>query len=184
MHWWPFAIPDMLFHSSIYETTDRITIAKCLVRKPLGSIEMIFQEGNESKFLVHRKFTCVWSNSLLSGWWRRIPATAVAYETLSWSRNPRKSGYFWLSIVKGRRVIENAFCILAAPWWAFLQPIQTTVDNAEIVVEATICLHNFLRQTKSDDYCPTGFVDSWNKKGEIKKGLWRSLVAESQSSTA
>ena len=110
LHWWPFAIPDMLFHSSIYETTDRITIAKCLVRKPLGSIEMIFQEGNESKFLVHRKFTCVWSNSLLSGWWRRIPATAVAYETLSWSRNPRKSGYFWLSIVKGTQ--GNRECLL------------------------------------------------------------------------
>ena len=85
---------------------------------------------------------------------------------------------------RARRVIENAFGILAAPWWAFLQPIQTTVDNAEIVVEATICLHNFLRQTKSDGYCPTGFVDSWNKKGEIKEGEWRSLVAESQSSTA
>ena len=36
----------------------------------------------------------IWSNSLLSGWWWRIPTTAVAYETLPWSRNPRKLGYF------------------------------------------------------------------------------------------
>ena len=76
-----------------------------------------------------------------------------------------------------RRVIENDFGILSARCRVFMQPIQTTVENAEIVVKGTICLHNFLRQTNS----PNGFVDSWDEKGEIKDREWRSLVADSQS---
>ena len=59
-----------------------------------------------------------------------------------------------------------------------MEPIQSTVENAEIVVKAKICLHNFLLQTNSSGYCPTGFADYWDEKGEIKKGEWRSLGAE------
>ena len=82
---------------------------------------------------------------------------------------------------RARRVLENGFSLLADRWRVFMQPIQTTVENTEIVVKATICLHDFLHHTNSAGYCPTGFGDSWDKKGEIKEGEWRSLVAESQS---
>ena len=64
---------------------------------------------------------------------------------------------------RARRVIENAFGILAARWRVFMQSLQTSSENAETIVKATICLHNFLRQTKSAAYCHTGFVDSWDK---------------------
>lgn len=77
---------------------------------------------------------------------------------------------------RARRVIENAFGILAARWRVFMSPLQTSVNNAETIVKATICLHNFLRQTNSAAYCPSGFVDSWDDKGEIKEGEWRRLV--------
>ena len=82
---------------------------------------------------------------------------------------------------KARRVIKNPFGILAFHWKGFTQPNQTTVENAEIAVKATTCLHNFICQTNSAGYCPTGFVDSWVEKGEIKEKEWRILVAESQS---
>ena len=49
-------------------------------------------------------------------------------------------------------------------------PIQTSVENAEILVKATISLHKFLSKTNSAGYCLTGFADSWDKKGEIKVG--------------
>ena len=42
-------------------------------------------------------------------------------------------------------------------------------------------MRNFLRQANSAGYCPTGFVDSWDEKGETKEEEWRSLVGESQS---
>lgn len=79
---------------------------------------------------------------------------------------------------RARRVIENAFGILAARWRMFMQPIQTNAKNAEAIVKATICLHNFLRQTNSAGYCPSGFVDSWDGTGEIKEGEWRRLVSQ------
>ena len=71
--------------------------------------------------------------------------------------------------------------VLAAQWKVFMRSIQTTVENAEILVKAIICLHNFLHQTNSAGYCRTGFVDSWDEKEEIKEGEWRILVAESRS---
>ena len=48
-----------------------------------------------------------------------------------------------------RRVIEDAFSILAARGQVFMQPIQNTVEKTDPVVKATICLYNFLRQTNS-----------------------------------
>ena len=82
---------------------------------------------------------------------------------------------------RARRVIENVFGILAARWRIFMNPIQTSVNNAEVLVKATICLHNFLRQTNSSGYCPSGFVDTWDENGEIKEGEWRRIVASNQN---
>ena len=45
-----------------------------------------------------------------------------------------------------------------------MQPIQTSVENAEILIESKISLHNFLSQTNSAGYCPTGFEDPWDEK--------------------
>ena len=80
----------------------------------------------------------------------------------------------------GGRVTGNAFGIHAACWRVFMRPIQTAVEKAEIVVKATTCLRDFLRQARSTDYSPTGFVDSWDEIGEIKETDWKSLNVESQ----
>lgn len=45
---------------------------------------------------------------------------------------------------RARRVIECAFGILSAKWRIFRRPLATTVENAISVVQATVCLHNFL----------------------------------------
>ncbi|WP_252510456.1 hypothetical protein, partial [Acinetobacter baumannii] len=79
-------------------------------------------------------------------------------------------------------MIENAFGILAARWRVFMYPLQTSADNGEAIVIATICLHNFLRQTNSAAYFPSGFVDSFDDKREIKEGEWRRIVVNGQSS--
>ena len=62
-----------------------------------------------------------------------------------------------------------------------MNPIQANINNAEVILKATICLHNFLRQTKSAGYCPIGFIDTWEEKGEIKEGEWRRIVVENQN---
>ena len=74
---------------------------------------------------------------------------------------------------RARRVIENAFGMLAARWGVFVQPIQSTVEETDRIVKATISLHNFLRQANSAGYCPKGFVDSYDETGTIKEGEWR-----------
>ena len=47
-------------------------------------------------------------------------------------------------LFRARRVIENAFGILAVRWGVFMLPVQSTVEKADRLVKATICLHNFL----------------------------------------
>ena len=48
---------------------------------------------------------------------------------------------------RARRVIENAFGIMVARWRIFSHPIQASVEIAEAITKAAICLHNFLRLT-------------------------------------
>ena len=86
--------------------------------------------------------------------------------------------YRWSRV---RRVTKYISGRLAARWQVFMQPIQTTAEKAETLVKETICLHKFLPQTNSASYFPTGFVDFWDEKGEIKEGEWRSLIGEIQS---
>ena len=81
-----------------------------------------------------------------------------------------------------RRVIENAFSILAARGQVFTQPIQSTAEKTAPVVKATICLHNFLRQ-KNSAGCPKDFVDSYDETGTINKGEWRCLVGDNNGAT-
>lgn len=82
---------------------------------------------------------------------------------------------------RARRVIENAFGILRARWRVFSRPIQASVKTVEAVTKAAVCLHNYLRQTNSASYCPTGFVDREDKSGDIKPGEWRQIVRSDSS---
>ena len=51
-----------------------------------------------------------------------------------------------------------------------MQPIQSTVEETDRIVKATICLHNFLRQANSA---------GWT----IKEGEWRRLVGDNNGAT-
>ena len=77
---------------------------------------------------------------------------------------------------RARLVVENAFGILRARWRVFSRPIQASVETAEEITKAAVCLHNYLRQTNSASYCPSGFVDSEDGSGDIRPGEWRQIV--------
>ena len=97
---------------------------------------------------------------------------------------PEAEKVFNYRLSRARRVIENSFGILAARWQIFHSVIQTSVKTAEVIIQATVCLHNYLRQTNSAGYCPAGFVDCENATGEIKPGEWRRLTVPVESSGA
>ena len=74
---------------------------------------------------------------------------------------------------RARRVVENAFGLLRTRWRIFARPIKASVESVESFTFAAIALHNYLRQTDNAMYCPSGFVDSYEKNGTIKPGEWR-----------
>ena len=74
---------------------------------------------------------------------------------------------------RARRVIENTFGILVARWRVLQSAIDATPEKVEKIVLACIALHNYLRQADSARYTPSGFIDSEDSTGTIKKGLWR-----------
>lgn len=63
-------------------------------------------------------------------------------------------------------MIESTFGILCMRWRILLRPIETSVEKAECIVQAVMCLHNFLidevgepftqgvPQTDSSQECP------------------------------
>ena len=77
-------------------------------------------------------------------------------------------------------MIENCLGILTARWRIFRQPIRAAVFLVQKRVQATVCLHNYLRLTDNAMYCPVGFVDSEDVSGEIREGQWRTIVAGDQ----
>ena len=50
----------------------------------------------------------------------------------------------------GRRVVENAFGILAQKWRVFLRPIETDAEIAERVIKAACCLHNYILRNNTN----------------------------------
>ena len=75
-----------------------------------------------------------------------------------------------------RRTIENAFGILSARWRIFRRPIKADTDLVDLIVQACVCLHNYLLSTCNSKYCPTGFVDCEDASGELREGDWRGIV--------
>ena len=81
----------------------------------------------------------------------------------------RKTFNYRLS--RARRVIEQDFGILVASWRVLQSPIDVTPEKVEKLVLACVALHNYLRQTDSARYTPSGFIYNEDSTGTIKKGL-------------
>ncbi|KAJ8971109.1 hypothetical protein NQ314_000891 [Rhamnusium bicolor] len=54
-------------------------------------------------------------------------------------------------LCRARRVVENAFGILAQRWRIFYRPIEVSVETTIIIVKTTCILHNYLISKKCDE---------------------------------
>lgn len=67
------------------------------------------------------------------------------------SRSDVRKENYNTRLCRARRVVENAFGILAQKWRIFYRPIEVSVPTAISLVKTTCILHNFLR-TKTCDH--------------------------------
>ena len=56
----------------------------------------------------------------------------------------------------------------------FRQPIVAEPDNVVKFTKAAMALHNYLRTEEGAIYCPSGYVDEEDGRGNIVPGAWRS----------
>lgn len=75
-----------------------------------------------------------------------------------------------------RRVIENAFGILASRWRIYRSPLLCSVKTTEALIKASVCLHNYLRSESPNVYTPPAFIDSLMDNGYELDGEWRTFT--------
>ena len=71
--------------------------------------------------------------------------------------------------------------ILSVRWRIFRRPILANPENVIGIVKATICLHNFLRQSDlgkqpTERYFPPGVADHEDQEGNVIEGQWRREI--------
>jgi hypothetical protein len=77
---------------------------------------------------------------------------------------------------RARRVVENAFGILASRFRVFLTPISINVSNVDAVVLACCALHNFLRKISTKNYITDSLLDHEDHvNGLVVPGEWRPI---------
>lgn len=73
---------------------------------------------------------------------------------------------------RARRVIENSFGILVAKWRIFRTSINAGLSLIEQIVQCCVCLHNWLRHHKGNQYIEPGLIDL-DIEGRETRGSWR-----------
>ncbi|XP_069597387.1 uncharacterized protein [Ranitomeya imitator] len=75
---------------------------------------------------------------------------------------------------RARRVVENAFGIMANRFRVFHTAMNMKLSSIDSVVLACCVLHNFLRRRDATAYSPPQYVDSVDPaNGDITQGEWR-----------
>lgn len=74
---------------------------------------------------------------------------------------------------RARRVVENAFGILANRLRVFRSTILLHPDSVTKITLASACLHNFLRERRSEAYMPPALADWEDADHRVNEGAWR-----------
>ena len=86
----------------------------------------------------------------------------------------REKRIFNYRLSRARRVVENAFGILANRFRVFLTTINLSPENVEKIVVASCALHNYLRTNAGARYIAPGFLDRVENDGTLVDGQWRN----------
>lgn len=95
----------------------------------------------------------------------------------------KENRIFNYRLSRARRIVENAFGILANRFRIFLSPMLLSPENVEKITLASCALHNFLRSKVPSEYSPPGTFDVENlEDGCVQEGEWRADVGEGMPS--
>ena len=84
---------------------------------------------------------------------------------------------------RARRIVENAFGILAARWQIFKRAIYYQPIMVDNIVKACVVLHNFLCTSREHTYKPATFIDRELEDGQIVNGEWRNEASVAEMLT-
>lgn len=79
-------------------------------------------------------------------------------------------------LCRARRIVENSFGILTTKWRVLRRSLCWSPANAEVIVKALICLHNFLLIMEGGiggRYYPNNLLDH-EVNGTFQFGTWRN----------
>ena len=93
------------------------------------------------------------------------------YPTTKLTKEQRIFNY---RLSRARRVVENAFGILATRFRIFRREIEMEPKGASVVVLAAVALHNFLSTEAPFAYLPKESCDWEGKDYRQHKGVWRA----------
>ena len=77
-------------------------------------------------------------------------------------------------ISRGRRIVENAFGILAQRWQILLTTMQHEPDTVRLIVEACVCLHNLMRLRYPA--LQNAALDVEDASHQLIPGAWRAVA--------
>lgn len=83
-----------------------------------------------------------------------------------------KQRIFNYRISRCRRIVENAFGILASRFRIFMRQQDMEPPGVQVIVMTAVVLHNFLCTKSSDTYMPIGSVDREDREHHIISGDW------------
>ena len=83
---------------------------------------------------------------------------------------------FSYGLSRAKHKIENAFSILVEKWRIFKRKMRSSIETVQEIIEACVCLHNYLQRTQSSSYTLQGFIGVEGFDGAIKEGHWRNIV--------
>ncbi|KAF2879394.1 hypothetical protein ILUMI_26777 [Ignelater luminosus] len=84
---------------------------------------------------------------------------------------------FNYSLSRARRLIENTFDILVARFKIFHRVINAAPETENSIIEACVCLHNFIKTEDSSTYSNSNYIDR-EVDGGLILGEWRKDVPQ------
>jgi hypothetical protein len=101
-----------------------------------------------------------------------FPLKTYILKPYPFQKQTKEQRIFSYRLSRARRVVENAFGILANRFRVLLNPVNLEPSKVEKVVLACTALHNFLREHHSSDCSPTLDVENV-LTGQVTAGSWR-----------